>query len=593
MTAISNTNINLKKPPEKFSPAGFVHSHNRYSISKDFPLNYNLYLPQKSNQQPLPQTANDSKKKAAKGITIIIGGVLLSTLALINRSAFRRLYKKSSEIYSELADKARSSEMAGQTKSVFSSVQTTLSRGIKKIGDIFKLSANAVAVRDSAVDKMLNKTPLGTKFANWTRRVFGQVATNELDRRYDHVERTMRHFSAEISDRAASKLAQGGDDLQRIITIKDKSKPLEEWLKELGSEIKLLKKSYEHGFSKDARIARDKVRNAAFADLPERQWNRIVKDGGIFNLKKYRNYITDELTAQTRAELSNDIALSRKIFTNNVSHEYKSIKGALREISDTLRMDDKESKACVDALKNAAERFKACHGKTEGADRQAVIKEIHQLIQNLSKTVSSNDKYPQDRLNLLMEQIEGLEFLAGKSGMNSQGILQRISTILNGLSHSNSDVLSEKEFGEIKKTIHSMTRQLNGATALETDDYFIKRAEIKIGSAPTDIFGLFGPVGIGTYAIARGKTKDEKVEAALTAAIPLIGGIGTYIFGTVRMFSASKNAIFSFLTGIGLNFLGRQAVKLYRAYQEKQSIVKIALDSYNSLLGKNSEEKIK
>lgn len=135
-----------------------------------------------------------------------------------------------------------------------------------------------------------------------------------------------------------------------------------------------------------------------------------------------------------------------------------------------------------------------------------------------------------------------------------------------------------------------MTQKLNSATALETDDYFIKRAEIKIGSAPTDIFGLMGPLGLGAYAIARGKTKDEKVEAALTAAVPLVGGIGTYIIGTVKMFNASKNLVFSTITGVGLNLLGREAVKLYRAYQEKQSLVKVAMDSYNSLIGKVSHK---
>ena len=67
------------------------------------------------------------------------------------------------------------------------------------------------------MDKVLNTTKSGTKFANWTRRVFGNIATNELDRRYDTVERSMRHFTADIADKAASALADGGEELKKVI----------------------------------------------------------------------------------------------------------------------------------------------------------------------------------------------------------------------------------------------------------------------------------------------------------------------------------------------------------------------------------------
>ena len=556
------------------------------SIYKQFPLNDGFYS---SFESQKPSENQVKSKKKINKLPAITAGILITTFALINRGAFRRVYKRSAELYSDITNRVQASELPGQTKSFLSSVQTFFSRGLKKVSDVFKYSSNAVAVRDSGVDKILNKTRTGTRFADWTRKVFGKIATGELDRRYDAVEHSMRHFTADISDKASTLLADGGEELQKVITIKGKSQTLAEWLKELGGNIASLRKAYETGFSKDARIARDKIRTAAFSDLPERQWRRITQEGGIFDLKKYRHYITDELTAQTRAELANEISQSRKLFTNNVRHEYKSIKGALRGISDTLRMDDREGKVCIEALRSAAEDFKSCHGATEAADRQAVIKTIRQLTQNLRNAVSHNNKYTPERLRLLQEQITGLEELADTSGMSAQGTLQRISTILNGLSKSDSDVISPKEFKRVKKVIHKMTQKLNSATALETDDYFIKKAEIKIGSAPTDIFGLMGPLGLGAYAIARGKTKDEKVEAALTAAVPLVGGIGTYIIGTVKMFTAAKNFVFSSLTGIGLNLLGREAVKLYRAYQEKQSLVKIAMDSYNSLLGKSSE----
>ena len=569
---------------ERTSQKTLARPYYQSSIYKNFPLNDAFYGVRKSVEEPVQQPKK--KKKKIGKIPLITAGVIALTAAFVNRAGFRRVYRKSSELYSDLSNRIQASELSGQTKSIFESVQTLFSRGLKKVSDIFKFSANAVAVRDSGADILLNKTKPTAKFANWTRRVFGNIATNELDRRYDTVERTMRHFTADIADKTATALSEGGEELKKVISIKGRKQTLAQWLQELGGEVQELRSVYESGFSKDARIVRDKVRDSAFSDLPERQWKRITQEGGIFDLKKYKNYITEDLTAQTRVELSNDIAQARKLFTNNVRHEYRSIRVALRDISDTLRMDDREGKSCIEALKKAAEEFRSCHGSTEAYDRQQVIQKIHTLTRKLNAAVTGNDKYTPERLRLIQEQIEGLEDLAGISGMGSQGTLQRISTILKGLSSSDNGIISANDFKKYKKTIHTMTQKLNHATTLETDDYFIKKAEIKIGSAPTDLFGLFGPLGLGAYAVARGKTKDEKVEAALTAAVPLVGGIGTYIIGTVKMFSAGKNCAFSFLTGIGLNIIGRGAVKLYRAYQEKQSLVKIALDSYNSIIGK-------
>ncbi len=575
---------------ETSAPSNSVQPFYKSSIYHNFPLTDSFYL---RFQQPNGEINGKQKKKFnAKKAALTAGGII-TVMALLSGGALSRIYRRSSDFYSDLSQKVQASELSGQTKTFLSSVETVLSRGLKKVLDVFKLSANTVAVRDSAVDRVLEKTTPTRKFANWLRRVFGNIATKELDRRYDSVETSMRHFSAELSDVVSTSLSEGGEKLQKVITIKGKSRTLGEWLKELGSEVTTLKSDYERGFSKDTRIVRDKVRAKAFSDLPERQWQKIVGDGGIFNLKKYKNYITVDLTEDTKEQLAREISSSRKLFTNNVKHEYKSITSGLRELSDALKMDDKEGRLCLASLHDYAEKFRQCHGITEVADREAIVSEMGKFLDNLSQKVVESGKYAPEKVKLIQGEIDGLRDVLGESGIQAQGTLQRISAILKGLSTSEEaqSVISEKDFSKIKKSIHSMTEKLNSATNLEMEDYFIKKAEIKIGSAPTDMFGLLGPVGLGAYAIARGKTKDEKVEAALTTAIPLIGGIGTYIFGTVRMFSAAKNLVFSAITGLAINLLGQQSVKIYRAYKEKQSLVKVAMDSYKNLIGTTEEDK--
>ena len=112
----------------------------------------------------------------------------------------------------------------------------------------------------------------------------------------------------------------------------------------------------------------------------------------------------------------------------------------------------------------------------------------------------------------------------------------------------------------------------------------MKQAELKVGSAPTDVLSVLFPIGAGALAISTSDNKDERVSAVLTTCIPLVGTFATFVYGTVKMFSGAKNLLFSLSTGALISLFGNYMDKLYKKYKDTGSIVNVVKNEYDHLV---------
>ena len=133
-----------------------------------------------------------------------------------------------------------------------------------------------------------------------------------------------------------------------------------------------------------------------------------------------------------------------------------------------------------------------------------------------------------------------------------------------------------------------MDKNIKNAINTEMDAYE-KMAELRVGSAPTDILGILAPVAIATWLVTSAKTKDERVSKTLTQGIPIIGGIATTYYGTTRMFTGPKNIALGIGTAYILNIIGTQLDNWYKSYLEKQSVFKATLASLKAYQEKYKE----
>jgi hypothetical protein len=109
-------------------------------------------------------------------------------------------------------------------------------------------------------------------------------------------------------------------------------------------------------------------------------------------------------------------------------------------------------------------------------------------------------------------------------------------------------------------------------------DYFDKRRDLTLGSAPTDILTATVGITTGAIALASADDRDKRISRTLTGILPAVAGIGTNIAMTSMLFSGTKGMLIGAATGGALSLLGSgldkarlRAKEIYKREQENKN----------------------
>ena len=130
--------------------------------------------------------------------------------------------------------------------------------------------------------------------------------------------------------------------------------------------------------------------------------------------------------------------------------------------------------------------------------------------------------------------------------------------------------------------MEKMNKNMNKAISSENQVYE-KLAELRVGSAPTDVVGILGPAALAALVVANSKDRDERISRTLTGGVPIIGGIGMSYYGTLRGWTGAKNLILGLVTGWVLNIIGEQTDSYVKNYRVEQQKLKTAFESWTKL----------
>lgn len=137
-------------------------------------------------------------------------------------------------------------------------------------------------------------------------------------------------------------------------------------------------------------------------------------------------------------------------------------------------------------------------------------------------------------------------------GNGKKGLYDEITDIL-----SSHVTASEKD--ELSKQLSKAGSKLRKANRDECIEYFDKKRDLVLGSAPTDVLtALFG-LGVSSWAIASADTKEDKLSKTLTVGFPLVAGIGTSLAFTAMLVSGVKSMLYGALASVGLSKMGSLA----------------------------------
>ena len=109
---------------------------------------------------------------------------------------------------------------------------------------------------------------------------------------------------------------------------------------------------------------------------------------------------------------------------------------------------------------------------------------------------------------------------------------------------------------KIDKSLEKVRTNIKKANHCECIEYFDKKRDLMLGSAPTDILtALFG-LGVSGVLISTADSKEEKISRTLSGVFPIIAGVGASIAFTAMLFSGLVGTVCGLVTAGVLSKLG-------------------------------------
>lgn len=113
----------------------------------------------------------------------------------------------------------------------------------------------------------------------------------------------------------------------------------------------------------------------------------------------------------------------------------------------------------------------------------------------------------------------------------------------------------------INRRLKQVKSKLNSAKNSECHEYFDKKRDLKLGSAPTDILSALTGLGLCGLAVGTAHNKEERISRLVTTGIPVVVGLATSLVCTAMLFSAASGLLIGGATGLVANFVGNKIDK--------------------------------
>lgn len=189
------------------------------------------------------------------------------------------------------------------------------------------------------------------------------------------------------------------------------------------------------------------------------------------------------------------------------------------------------------------------------------VKKYHEYVQGFKNNPSGKGKHFKDNMSFWAEDIlmpernrleaEGqkvINTLVG-DGKSQKGAFNEIFDII-------SPHVSKEEAAVLENKIAKTSKSLSKANKSECVEYFDKKRDLILGSAPTDVATAAAGIVMSGVAIGTADTKDERISRAVTVAAPAVLGLGTSMALTAMLFSGVKGMIYGSLASLGLSVVG-------------------------------------
>ena len=158
--------------------------------------------------------------------------------------------------------------------------------------------------------------------------------------------------------------------------------------------------------------------------------------------------------------------------------------------------------------------------------------------------MSQRNKLEEDGLNII-------NALVG-DGKTKQGAYQDMVELL-------APHLNKEEMQAFEESIKQAGNVLRKANKTECVEYFDKKRDLILGSAPTDIVTALGSLIASGIAIGVADTKEDRISRFISGALPVVAGFGVSTALAALLFSGGKGMAIGAASSMALSVLGSSA----------------------------------
>lgn len=146
---------------------------------------------------------------------------------------------------------------------------------------------------------------------------------------------------------------------------------------------------------------------------------------------------------------------------------------------------------------------------------------------------------------------EGEEFVTKLAGneKDKKGLYTEILELI-------SPHLKDEEKSALENSVKKSAKKLTDANKSETVEYFDKKRDLVLGSAPTDIVTALVSLGACGVALGTADSKEQRLSRTVSGIIPAICGIGTSIALTAMLVSGGLSIVLGGVSSVVLSGIG-------------------------------------
>ena len=160
----------------------------------------------------------------------------------------------------------------------------------------------------------------------------------------------------------------------------------------------------------------------------------------------------------------------------------------------------------------------------------------------------AEDALMKERNKIEQDGINIINSLVG-DGKTQKGAYQEMVDLL-------APHLNQEEKQAFEESIKNTEKLLRKANTTECIEYFDKKRDLVLGSAPTDVLTALASLVASGIAIGVADTKEDRLSRTISGALPVVAGLGVSTALTAMLFSGGKGMVLGTGSGMILSALG-------------------------------------